>query len=544
MMDDEINGIFYVNESLVQDCEEYYFSSLVNDTVQNIIKIFGNCDNKPKKYEITKISEELPSTVTEPLSPTISDYSTYIPTDWTKIFIDNNYLSFVTSTNLLSSINDFEIGKYYLIYGKDYIIKISPTNHTEYKKNYSYIDFSVCEDKLRKYLNISDSRYLTIFQIEIFDDNPKSLTNQLEYAIFDDSKNVLNLSICSNEKTKIYYNITNSSVVNIPIISQFSQIGVDLFNIKDKFFNDICYPYSERGSDVILEDRIKDFYQHYSLCDTNCEYDHIDLENMKIVCNCFFKGIIKVEKEKRLFNKIIFDIAESSTFWVVKCYKLVFTLNKKNNIGFWVFLFLFLFRLPFIIHYFKYQDKIIKNEIKIELNNINKIDNQVDKESKNNKSNNKNNNNQLILRINNKKNNIENQEQKSEISSRNKLNNDNISSSSITKLNEISTKQKNKSLIIKEEEANIQNSNNKHLSVKNNNLITMNNNDSNDIENKNTIINKNNNFIFNHIIKIPDDNKILKYNLYYNAYDDALKYEDRSFFTNIPGNDFFERKKY
>ena len=56
----------------------------------------------------------------------------------------------------------------------------------------------------------------------------------------------------------------------------------------------------------------------------------------------------------------------------------------------------------------------------------------------------------------------------------------------------------------------------------------MNNNNSIDKENK-IIIKKNNNCIFNHIIKIADDNIILKYNLYYNIYFDALKYEKRSF---------------
>ena len=58
MMDDEQNGLFYLDESLVQNCTEYSLSSLVNDTDRNLIKIFGNCDYTPKKYEIKKIQEE------------------------------------------------------------------------------------------------------------------------------------------------------------------------------------------------------------------------------------------------------------------------------------------------------------------------------------------------------------------------------------------------------------------------------------------------------------------------------------------------------
>ena len=248
----------------------------------------------------------------------------------TIIYFNNSYSYYLAPSNLFSSINDFEISKNYLIYGNDYIIKINPTNSTEYKKNFSHIIFSACEDKLRKYHNISNSSLLTLFHMEIFNNNSKSLTNQIEYAIFDDLQNMLNLSICSNEKIKIFYDITNSSMVNIPIISHFSDIGVDIFNIKDKFFNDICFPYSERDSDIILEDRIKDIYQNYSLCESNCQYENIDLENMQIVCNCFVKKEMKAEKEEPKYNKIIFDILKDSTFWVVKCYNLLFNLNKKK----------------------------------------------------------------------------------------------------------------------------------------------------------------------------------------------------------------------
>ena len=49
-------------------------------------------------------------------------------------------------------------------------------------------------------------------------------------------------------------------------ISRFKDLGVDIFNINDSFFNDICHPYSDSKNDIILEDRIIDIYQNYSLC--------------------------------------------------------------------------------------------------------------------------------------------------------------------------------------------------------------------------------------------------------------------------------------
>ena len=35
-------------------------------------------------------------------------------------------------------------------------------------------------------------------------------------------------------------------------------------DIKDRFFNDLCYSYSDSNKDIILEDRIKYIYQNFS----------------------------------------------------------------------------------------------------------------------------------------------------------------------------------------------------------------------------------------------------------------------------------------
>ena len=185
--------------------------------------------------------------------------------------------------NITKIIENYEIGKIYEIFGNDYNIKISPINAKENKNISTYIDLFSCEDSLRTFYKIPKNVILTIFQIEIYNNNTNSLINQVEYAIFDDKMVQLNLTPCSLDKIKIYYSISNTSVLNITYISNFNDIDVDIFNIKDKFFNDICYPYSEGDSDLILADRIKDIYQNYSLCEKNCEYEKINLNNMTIL---------------------------------------------------------------------------------------------------------------------------------------------------------------------------------------------------------------------------------------------------------------------
>ena len=163
-------------------------------------------------------------------------------------------------------------------------------------------------------------------------------------------------------------------------------MGIDILNINDSFFNDICYPYSEEGSDIILKDRVNDFYQNYSICDSGCDYENIDTENLTITCNCLVKTEMKTEIELPNYNEIVFDILQKSTFGVVKCYNLVFNLNKKNNIGFWIFLFFLIIHLPFIIHFFIYGYKPILKYIKRQLiifNHSSKISNPKKKTIKN-----------------------------------------------------------------------------------------------------------------------------------------------------------------
>ena len=53
--------------------------------------------------------------------------------------------------------------------------------------------------------------------------------------------------------------------MDIDKINSLNNLGIDVFNINHSFFWDVCKPYSDMGNDLILEDRIKDLYQNYSL---------------------------------------------------------------------------------------------------------------------------------------------------------------------------------------------------------------------------------------------------------------------------------------
>ena len=105
--------------------------------------------------------------------------------------------------------------------------------------------------------------------MEIYNDKDSSLVNQVEYQVYNNNKTLLDLSVCNDAEIQIYYSLKDN-LLDIDYISSFKDSGVDILNINDSFFNDICHPYSDSNNDLVLEDRIKYIYQNYSLCDGDC----------------------------------------------------------------------------------------------------------------------------------------------------------------------------------------------------------------------------------------------------------------------------------
>ena len=279
----------------------------------------------------------------------------------------NKTLDEVTN-NFNRIIQEIKLDNVYILKNNDYLVKINPINYKDLFNNSTSIDFLECEKTLRRINNISPSSELYLVTLEIYSKNQKSLTNQVEYEIYDDKKNKLDLSVCGNEEIEIHYSISNTSLLDKKKINYFSELGIDILNSKDVFFNDICFPYSEKSTDVILNDRIEYIYQNYSMCDENCNYNKIDLKTMTITCKCGTKKSVNTELEKLTFDHILLDIVSNSSIGVVRCYNLVFNFKTKlENLGFWIFALIFLVNASLIIHYFIYGITPIKKYIVSEM---------------------------------------------------------------------------------------------------------------------------------------------------------------------------------
>ena len=379
IINSEENGVYKINDTLINQCNEYSLISLAKNSNTNNIDYSINCDNHFLNYQIEKIYI-IPTTILFPKSSTILkpliQSSLLISSQIKKSNIDNEIIIqkmlYKAKEEIIDNLNDFmkdyDSGKIYEIFGHNYQIKISPINTKIYKNISTFINFSNCENILRESNRLSPSDILTVYQIEINNINEQSLINEIEYALFYENNKRIDLSVCKDETIEINYQIKNISLIDKTKIYYYSEIGVDILNSSDKFFNDICYPYSENNSDLILKDRIADIYENYSVCEENCEYKGINITQNTINCLCSIKTNVDTKVDPPHFDEIIIDTFTDSNIGVIKCYKLVFNMSNKNkNIGFWIFTILILLHIPIYIHYFRFNIKSIVKYIYSEL---------------------------------------------------------------------------------------------------------------------------------------------------------------------------------
>ena len=280
---------------------------------------------------------------------------------------NNTHINEIIS-NLDELLLDKDPSKVYKITGIDYQIYITPINSFIEDASVN-IHLEECEKKLKEKF---PSKNFTILQMNLKNNNTNCLVDQVEYKIYDENKEPVDLSLCKDVNIKIEYKIQNSSLVNMEQIKDFKNQGIDVFNIKDTFFNDICYPYTDgdSNSDMILTDRVSDIYQNFSICGDNCEYDSFNVEKNVANCNCKIKTEVDTEIKEGNFESSIESAFLDSNFGVIKCFNLVFGIKGKlNNYGFWILGILAIFHIPTYIMLFINGINPVKNYIKKEMNN-------------------------------------------------------------------------------------------------------------------------------------------------------------------------------
>ena len=249
------------------------------------------------------------------------------------------------------------------------------------KEGITNINLLGCEKILKTKYNIPDNEVLNILKVEIKRNDTISM--QVEYEIFSENLQILNLSLCKDEiiRISIPYNLKNIRKNNFRKLSEEIDLeekyklglkyDYDILNSNSPFYNDICTNFdSEYSSDLIIEDRKKYYYIPQLFCEETCIYSSYNITNQKVDCDCYAKTETKYNVFDRNFSNNTIDTTfnkkiSNVNIKVFQCIGKGFK-NITKNIGVWIILVIFIGFL--ILSFFAFLfDNNNKNKIKVKM---------------------------------------------------------------------------------------------------------------------------------------------------------------------------------
>ena len=257
----------------------------------------------------------------------------------------------------------------------------------------SMIDLGECENILKDHYHIDRNLSLIIVLFEKVSNF--SSERVVQYEVYEPiNRTKLDLLVCENVLISIYTRVTLSEEL-LNLYNSLIKEGYDLFDINSAFYQDYCTPFtSPNGTDVILDDRIKYYYNNNeTLCQSNCRFSDYSIENKLLKCDCDISNSeintnnIKKFSKKSLYESF-YDTLKYSNYKVLKCYKLAFHKNSVTvNKGSIIAIVYFLIYLIFLILYCYKGIAQLKNDIQkiiMKNKNINKINSPLNKDEDNN----------------------------------------------------------------------------------------------------------------------------------------------------------------
>ena len=198
--------------------------------------------------------------------------------------------------------------------------------------NMPKIDFGSCYTKVQKNISDTTSDKIVIVLIERFNAQKKSTISYAFYHPITGEK-IDAETICKEEVVVIKENVIsqlNSTGIDLPSILSLTEQNINVFNLSDEFYTDICYCFkSPNGKDIPLKDRIKNFYPNITLCEDGCFSKGVNLDTLESICECKFNDLIRndiIENNALLSNTIgeVTELIGDSNLNVLKCYKNAF----------------------------------------------------------------------------------------------------------------------------------------------------------------------------------------------------------------------------
>ena len=240
----------------------------------------------------------------------------------------------------------------------------------ELQINISKIDFGNFSNIILNSLTPPTNYSITIAIIEKKEDGQQSISTAYFYhPVTGDKIDVKPL--CENNKVVIKNNILpqlNNSLFDKESIFALLGQDINIFNINDAFYTDICFHFiSPNGKDIPLKDRIHSFYPNITLCDEGCINKGVNLDTMESICECKLNFILNnniVGGKAFIEYKFgeLTDFISNSNLDILKCYKDLFKIEyiKKNFGEIMIILLIFIEIILALIFWTKEIKNIIK----------------------------------------------------------------------------------------------------------------------------------------------------------------------------------------
>ena len=212
-----------------------------------------------------------------------------------------------------------------------------------------------CENILKDIYHIDKD--LSLILLKFMGNEEKKFQYEVFHPI---TREKLNLSHCEKSKVNVFMPFSFSQEIE-EIYEDLVNQGYDPLDLNDKFYREICTPYtSENGTDVLLDDREEFVYSslvNASLCPDGCDYSEYSLNKKFIKCECDANNSNIVTLDLGHLNadnayKSFLSTMKSTNYKVMICYNLVFNFKIFcRNYGSIITLILFIVYVGFMIYY-------------------------------------------------------------------------------------------------------------------------------------------------------------------------------------------------
>ena len=373
---DSVKNTFEINDSTkntFETSDTKIFSDEVTNHISNNVKISNSIidtnDISSSTSYINENSDSILDTIITCNKEELINENTNV-----NDFLSNKQIEEIFTNLTIYSIKCNNTNESIIIQAQNAIFELSTVEFQKYYDNinFSSVDLGQCENVLRERHNIPNENKLLILKLDIKKIEKKS--TYVLYEIYDSvSLKKLNLEYCKNLNLKIIIHVpAQLDSTSISLYENLKKWGYNLFDSGDPFYHDVCTLFTNQfGTDVIIEDRRKDYYLPYNtlqLCQEGCDFNSYDKLIQKAECYCngqtnaVITDITKLHFDKEIIADIFLDTIKNSNFRVLKCYKAAIDLStiltNKGRIIFTLIIVLFLVLM--IIYYVKEKKKINK----------------------------------------------------------------------------------------------------------------------------------------------------------------------------------------